>query len=146
MLAAPMSRVYLAGPIQHVGDYGKGWREWLKQEHPDAHEWVDPLDKYNTMQEAEAEWTIRDIVEDDLRLIESCKAVLAHWEAVPTAGTPMEIFYADRTVEIPVIVQTTLHESDISPWIDYHAEAIVESFDEAIDAVDHFVADRALVE
>lgn len=127
-----MSKVYLAGPIQHVRDYGKGWREWLKSEHPDAHEWMDPMDKYDSMSDAEAEWTHRDIVEEDLAMIDEADAVLAHWEAVPTAGTPMEIFYSYHTADTPVIVQTTLHSSDISPWIEYHASAIVETFEEAI--------------
>lgn len=130
-------KVYLAGPIQHVNDYGKGWREWLKNEHDNGrYEWVDPLDKYNTMEEAEDEWTNEDIVEDDLKLIDGCDGLLVHWDAVPTAGTPMEVFYARRYSGGPVIVQTTLHESDISPWIDYHADFIAESFEEALDYMD----------
>lgn len=128
-------RIYLAGPIQHVNDYGKGWRQWLKSNR-DSFDWADPMDKYNTMEEAEDEWTERDIVEDDLEMIDDCTAILVHWDAVPTAGTPMEVFYTKHVVGKPVIVQTKLHDSDISPWIDYHADAIVETFDEAIEALE----------
>jgi len=129
-----MSGIYLAGPIQHVNDYGKGWREWLK-ENRDAFEWNDPMDKYNSMEEAEKEWTETDIVENDLTMIDNSDAILVHWDAVPTCGTPMEIFYSYHTAEVPVVVQTTLHESDISPWLEYHASAIESNFDGAIDAL-----------
>jgi nucleoside 2-deoxyribosyltransferase len=133
-----MGKVYLAGPIQHVNDYGKGWREWLKNNR-DEYTWIDPMDKYDTMAEAEDEWTITDIVEDDLEMIDDSDAVLVHWDAVPTAGTPMEIFYSFHDAEVPVVVQTKLHESDVSPWIEYHATAIVETFDEAIEKLDFYL-------
>lgn len=124
--------IYLAGPIQHVSDYGKGWREWLKNNH-DEFEWVDPMDKYDTTDDVGQEWTNSDVVEDDLRMIDESDGLLAHWDTVPTAGTPMEIFYARRTAGGPVVIQTTLHEDDISPWVEYHADAIVETFEEAVD-------------
>lgn len=136
--------IYMAGPIQYVNDYGKGWREWLKSERPDAFEWVDPMDKYNTMEEAEAEWTSSDIVQDDLEMIDNADAVLAHWEAVPTAGTPMEIFYSYHMADTPVVVQTKLHESDVSPWIEYHATAVVETFEDAIHALEEIIADEKI--
>lgn len=130
-------RIYLAGPIQHVQDNGKGWRGWLKSEkNNEGYEWVDPLDKYDTMDEAEDEWTNEDIVEDDLNLIAGCDGILTHWSLSPTAGTPMEVFFQARYTAGPVVVQTTLHESDISPWIDYHADFIAESFEEALDYMD----------
>lgn len=131
-----MTNVYLAGPIQHVPDYGRGWREWLKQERADAgFTWVDPMDKYNTMKEAETEWTEEDIVEDDLEMIDNCDALLVHWDAVATCGTPMEIFYSYHDRGIPVIVQTKLPDADVSPWLTYHATEIVETFGEAIEAL-----------
>jgi nucleoside 2-deoxyribosyltransferase len=127
--------VYLAGPIQHTDTHGKGWREWLKAERDDF-TWVDPLEKYDTMAEAEAEWTVEDIVEDDLRMIDDADALLVHWELVPTAGTPMEIFYAAQICEKPAVVQTKVHESDLSPWVTYHADTVAESFDDAINALE----------
>lgn len=93
------ARVYLAGPIQHAADHGKGWRERLKDEdiaHEGAIEWVDPLDKYNTHEMEYREWTSEDIVKEDLDIIADCDAVLVHWIEVPTCGTPMEVFFANR--------------------------------------------------
>lgn len=134
----PNKRIYLAGPIQHVSDYGKGWREWLKDNRSEF-EWADPLDEYNNMEEAEQEWTCTDIVQKDLDMIDESSGLLVHWDTVPTAGTPMEVFYAAQVAETPVVIQTTLHESDISPWIEYHADRIEESFDDAIDALRELV-------
>lgn len=131
--------VYMAGPIQHARDYGRGWREWLKSERDDVGiKWYDPMDAYDSMAEAEAEWTSTDIVEKDLEMIDESDALLVHWGDVKSTGTPMEVFYANRTADVPVVVQTTLHEDDISPWIEEHSTAIVESFGEAIAAIqDH---------
>ena len=176
-------RVYLGGPIQHVNDYGKGWRNRLKKNHPEI-DWVDPLDKYNTMEEAESEWTAEQVVEDDLRMIADCDAILVHWQETPSCGTPMEVFFTQwfppmadmilnlawdlaeehaaskelreafmhdavrhhvRRVGLPlvaaeliigvasnmdVVVQTTVSEP--SAWMTYHADAMVETFDEAV--------------
>lgn len=124
-------QVYLAGPIHHAKDYGKGWREWLKENRNDF-KWADPLGQYNTMQQAEEEWTNTDVIENDLKMIDNADAVLVHWDAIPTAGTPMEVFYTARNTDNPIVVQTKLHDSDVSPWIEYHVDTIVETFDEAI--------------
>jgi nucleoside 2-deoxyribosyltransferase len=128
------TKVYLAGPIQHVRDYGKGWRELIKQRRSDF-EWVDPMDKYNTMEEAEAEWTETDIVEDDLAMIDDCDGLLVHWEAVPTCGTPMEMFYAARRGKV-VAVQTKIADADLSPWLTYHADIVLPTFDGTIEAME----------
>ena len=127
-------RVYLAAPIQHVNDYGKGWRNRLKQD-VEAIEWVDPLAKYNSQEVSEIndEWSDERIVMEDLELIESCDAILVHWQEVPSCGTPMEIAYAIQVFEIPVIVQTTVEEP--SPWLTAHATEMVETFEEAVEAI-----------
>lgn len=126
--------VYMAGPIQHVNDYGRGWRNFVKKRYPDACEWLDPLDEYNSMEEAEAEWTDERIVKKDLDMIDRADALLVHWDTVPTCGTPMEIFYAN-VHDVPVIVQTTLPEYDLSPWLTHHSDYIVESFETALNCV-----------
>ena len=128
----------MAGPIQHVNDYGKGWRNRLKQDFPGI-DWVDPLEKYNNQQSVDdinAEWSDEQIVDEDLELIKSCDAVLVHWQEVPSCGTPMEIVYAREMYHIPVIVQTTVE--DPSPWLTAHANAVVPTFHGAVEAIiDH---------
>jgi hypothetical protein len=71
-------RVYLAGPIQHANDNGKGWRARVKQNYDEC-EWIDPLDKYDATEHEYQEWTDEQIVEDDLTMIDNADALLVHW-------------------------------------------------------------------
>lgn len=130
-------RVYMAGPIQHAGDHGKGWRERVKQRYDDI-EWVDPIDKYDSTDEA-AEWESEKIVEEDIKLINSCDALLVHWEEVATCGTPMEIRHAFER-SMPIVVQTTVPQDDLSPWLTYHVTAIHQSFRTTISALKDILA------
>lgn len=126
--------VYLAGPIQHAQDRGKGWRARVKDEYDEC-SWVDPFDKYDTTDPL-AEWTEEDIVEDDLAMIDSCQALLVHWEEVPTCGTPMEMRYAYER-DIFIVVQTTVPQDELSPWLTYHASMMFETFDEAVETLNY---------
>jgi len=106
----------------------------LKQKHNEF-EWIDPLDKYKTSSKPEsAEWTDTDVVEDDLAMIDDSDALLVHWELVPMAGTPMEIRYAYES-DMPVVVQSTVPETDRSIWLDYHVDEVADTFSEAIEAL-----------
>jgi nucleoside 2-deoxyribosyltransferase len=133
--------VYLAGPIQHAADRGKGWRARIKQR--DECDWRDPFDKYDATTDEGAEWSDEQIVQNDLHMIDACRALLVHWEEVPTCGTPMEIRYAYER-DIFIVVQTKIPTTRLSPWLTYHASTIVETFDEAIDTLEHALwADRS---
>lgn len=127
--------VYLAGPIQHAQDRGKGWRNIVKGYYDEC-EWVDPFDKYDTTTEEGEEWDVEDIVEDDLAMIDDCQGVLVHWEEVPTCGTPMEMRYAYEQ-DIFIVVQTTVRHDELSPWLTYHASEIVATFDDAVETLDY---------
>lgn len=132
--------VYLAGPIQHAADRGKGWRERIKER--DECRWIDPFEKYDSTTDEGAEWTDEDIVEDDLQMIDGAEALLVHWEEVPTCGTPMEIRYAHERNTF-VVVQTKVPDERLSPWLRYHADVIVETFNEAVETLEHALwADR----
>jgi len=184
-------KAYLAGPIQHAADHGKGWRERLKDgdiNHQSSVEFVDPMDKYNTHEMEYKEWTSEQIVQDDLELIADCDSILVHWLEVPTCGTPMEVFfsnrlpaigeamlemasdlathknstasaeffeYAERTgmdmwmidvllmasmqEDIPVVVQTRVPPEEISPWLTTHADAMVQTFGDAVHWIENEV-------
>lgn len=188
------TKVYLAGPIQHASDHGKGWRERLKKgdisHEADDFEFIDPMDKYNTHELEETEWTSETIIKDDLELIADCDAILVHWLEVPTCGTPMEVFFSKyfpqvsaamldmahdlaeqndtgATVEmfnaleeydvdvwmrdvmlmtamkeeIPVVVQTRVPPEEISPWLSFHSDAIVETFADSVHWIENNVND-----
>lgn len=140
-------KVYMAGPIQHAQDYGKGWRGAVKASFGSV-DWLDPFDKYDSTDGAETEirreWTDEEIVEEDLVLIREADAVLVHWEEVPACGTPMEIVYAAEMYGKPVAVQTTVEEP--SPWLTAHADFVAQTFQEAIDFLKDEVKSRQAVQ
>lgn len=128
-----MPKVYLAGPILYQQDYGHVWRDWLVETHDQSGlKWINPLDHTDSTEQPVEDWDINEIVEGDLELLSECDAMLVKWDAVPTAGTPMEIFFAARHLDIPVVVATDLEEGKVSPWITYHATTIRRGLEPAI--------------
>jgi len=100
--------IYLAGPIQHAADHGKGWRQRLKDGDigPDADvEFIDPMDSYNTHEMEYKEWNSEDVIQEDLEIIADCDAVLVHWLEVPTCGTPMEVFFSNYFPQMASIIE-----------------------------------------
>jgi len=111
-----MVTVYLAGPIKHVSDDGVQWREQFVAEYDvDV---LNPLDEYNTEYESVSPSTI---VNNDLAMIDKADCLIVNWKLVPTAGTPMEIFYANRECDIPVYVVFDGDDEDLSPWVQHHS-------------------------
>lgn len=134
-------RIYMAGPIQHSRSRGKGWRERVKESHPEI-DWVDPIDKYDSSDEA-AEWEDEKIVREDKELIDDCDGVLLHYEKIPSWGTPREQEYAKQTGK-PVFVQTT--EDELSPWLTVDAQCIERSFKEAVKRIKLYFSTRLRIE
>lgn len=139
-------RIYMAGPVQHADDYGVGWRQMIKQEYPDRFDWADPLDVYHAGDMGvEREWTDEEIIVKDLRMIDESDGVLVGWDDVPSAGTPMEVFYASFVRNIPVVVR--YDGDEISPWMSGHSMAIMSTWDAAVQVLgaifdgDHEVGD-----
>lgn len=143
-------RVYLAGPIQHSGSRGKGWRERVKSMY-DSIDWVDPIDKYDSSEEAtesttessdssttgeteSSEWEDERIVEEDKQLILDCDAVLLHYELTPSWGTPREQEFAVQH-GIPVYVQTAVPDSKLSPWLTVDAEMVGYGFGDVVPQI-----------
>lgn len=94
-------RVYQAGPIDNVPDYGLGWRNRLKEDYPEI-EWIDPsekelerLDEGAAIEDRLEMWEPEEMVEADYEQIASSDALLVHYERVPSTGTPMEVAVTD---------------------------------------------------
>lgn len=143
--------VYLAGPIQHVTDYGKGWRAQVKDEY-DGIDWVDPTEIEDPT-EAAADGNLggsEQLARDEIRIVRECDGMLVHWEQVPTCGTPMEMVYAqtankwnDHRTSTFVVTQTTVPEGDRSAFLTLHSDVIVESFADGVESLKHALwADR----
>lgn len=144
-------RVYMAGPIQHVNDYGKGWRAHVKNEY-DGIRWIDPTQMEDPTQAAAAGdlGGTESLVESEIEIVRDADGMLVHWENVPTCGTPMEMVYGqtadkwdDHRTSTFVVTQTTVPEAEQSAFLTYHSDVMVETFAEAVEALeDALRADR----
>lgn len=132
----------------------------MEEEYPEI-EWVNPLRKYDSTAEA-AEWEDEKIVAEDRELIDTCDAILIHYEKVPSHGTPREQEYVRHLGEmadfiealekygaLDSTIEAALDEIDkpwpkhlpivvqttadeLSPWLTVDAYAVEESFDGAV--------------
>lgn len=126
-----MKTVYLCGPINGcTDDQACTWREWFKKKKGFAY--VDPMVRDYRGKETE---DYREIVDLDKRDVRECDYIVVMYTQ-PSVGTSMEIFYA-WTIGKPVVV---INESTkpISPWLRYHATAIVSSKEEALEKLKKF--------
>jgi nucleoside 2-deoxyribosyltransferase len=122
-------RIYLCGPINGcTDDEAMTWREWFKANYSLA-DFVDPMKRDYRGREAE---DYREIVELDKRDVREVDVLLVMCTQ-PSVGTSMEVFYA-WTIGKPVLV---INESNkpISPWLRYHATAIVRTKELALEKV-----------
>jgi hypothetical protein len=126
---------YLAGPVQHVADGGKSWRDRIKDEYGHRYEFNDPLDKYNVPLDdldvipgrtsGEGEVSVAEIVEGDKELLFESDAVLVGYEAVQSVGTPMEVMWAFRRgYKIVLWIRDDTDPADLSPWYHYHVDEV----------------------
>jgi len=125
-------QIYLAGPIRHSPD-PYTWRETVQEVH-DQHEFLNPLDWGDHAEEDEP--APQDVVYSDLAKLKcDADAMIAKWEDVKKAGTPMELVYAHEIYNLPVVVVCD-DPDDLSPWVKDHADALVTHYDAAIMALE----------
>lgn len=123
--------IYLAGPIAHTDD-PRSWRTEVIERYPTV-DFNNPLDKYDAPADeldivsgdtsGEGEVTVSELVEGDKELLRDADAVLVGYEAVQSAGTPMEIHYAFRRgMPIAVWLRDGTLPDELSPWYRYHTD------------------------
>jgi nucleoside 2-deoxyribosyltransferase len=118
-------RLYLAGPINGCTDAEcKDWRATAIAVLGDRYDIVDPM--VRDYRGIESTTDPIEIVEQDLKSIFSCDAVLANCFK-PSAGTSCEIVYA--TIRGIFVVSAG---SD-SPWVIYHSDQVFKEINEAIE-------------
>jgi len=68
---------------------------------------------------------VRELVENDKRLIDESDGILLGYTAVRSIGTPMEVMYArEREMPVAIWIRDDTDMEDLSPWYQYHATAI----------------------
>jgi nucleoside 2-deoxyribosyltransferase len=127
-------KVYLCGPINGcTDDEATTWREWFKANVTRV-AFVDPMVRDYRGREID---DYREIVDLDKRDIRGCGVVVVMY-VKPSVGTSMEVLFA-WTLGIPVVV---IDESGkpLSPWMRYHASAVVASKLEAAVKVAEWIS------
>ena len=125
-------KIYLCGPINGCTDnQAQTWRDWFKRAGGTSpflsFEWIDPMKRDYRGTEFE---NYREIVELDKRDVESCDAVIVLYSS-PSVGTSMEMLWA-WLCHKPIVLINTSEDHHISPWLVYHATAIVKTNEEAL--------------
>lgn len=121
-------KIYLAGPINGCTDAeANDWRSAVKKLHGDV---LDPMARDYRGKETEA---VNAIVEGDKADIDACDGVLV-WFERPSVGTSMEVLHAWERGKPVVVVNRS--GKPASPWLTYHARAVVSSAPEALAAFD----------
>lgn len=141
-----MPKVYLSGPMQHLADEGRRWREEVKQQYPGI-DWLDPLDKAIEDEKPQDPdfWAdhelSQDLMDSDKEMIEEADAVfLYRSEEVASHGAGREHEFAIQN-DIPVFVWTTV--DDPSPCLVADTEAVKGTIDTAVNAIlDYFTFGR----
>ncbi len=120
-------KVYQCGPMAGCTDEEMhGWRDSLKKDYPNIN-WLDPCDRSYKMQQ----W--RSLVNDDIADIDNADYVLSYYWKTGT-GSAMELSYNYYVAKKPSIVVVPGYKS-VSPWLRYHADYLVDSFDHAMKII-----------
>lgn len=120
-------KIYQCGPMAGCSDEEMhGWREDLKKNYPDI-TWLDPCDRNYVHQQ----W--RKLVDDDIQDINNADYVLAYyWKT--GSGSAMELAYNHYVARKPSVVVVPEFKV-VSPWVRYHADYLVETFDHAMKII-----------
>tara|TARA_R110000796_G_scaffold54274_4_gene126908 strand:- start:90 stop:485 length:396 start_codon:yes stop_codon:yes gene_type:complete len=131
-----MKTTYLAGPINACTDHvANSWRNQVTSRlaRNGTCKVRNPMDRDYRGKEAQS---AAEIVVLDKRDIDASDILLVRW-LKPSVGTSMEILYAWER-GIPVILWLE-SDSDVSPWLLYHATTVVLGFTEAMEAIERMV-------
>lgn len=132
-------RIYLGGPINGcTDDEANTWRDWFKTTGGTSPylgwSWVDPMKRDYRGKEQD---DYREIVELDKRDIDGCDAIVVMYTK-PSVGTSMETVWAWLSHKPIVLIDQS--DKPLSPWLRYHATAIVKTPEEAMGKLRFWLA------
>lgn len=122
-----MKTIYLCGGINALSDKdATDWREAVKTVLAGRFNFLDPMrrgyrGKEDLCYEEIVLGDIRDIEQSDILLVNGIR---------PSWGTAMEVFFA-ADLYIPRQIITVCPAESPSPWLRYHSDYLVKSFDDA---------------
>lgn len=121
---------YLCGPINGCTDEeAKDWREFIKSR-LGVENCLDPMRRDYRGREAEC---VNEIVELDKIDILQSGIILVNYDK-PSVGTSMEVIYA--WMHHKTIIVVCKEGTVISPWLKYHSNYIVYSFEDALAIIE----------
>ncbi len=131
MLKNRRLRIYLAGPIFGTTEEDQKWRQYVKKDlSARGYKVIDPLELRDYRgQEKEKAF---EIVEKDLKDLKKSDILLIY-APKPSWGTAMEVVYA--YLQSKQII-TVAPEKEISPWLKYHTDILVSSFEEMLKVLE----------
>ncbi len=131
MLKNRRLRIYLAGPIFGTTEEDQKWRQYVKKDlSATGYKVIDPLELRDYRgQEKEKAF---EIVEKDLKDLKKSDILLIY-APKPSWGTAMEVVYA--YLQSKQII-TVAPEKEISPWLKYHTDILVSSFEEMLKVLE----------
>ncbi len=123
--------IYLAGPIFGTTEEDQKWRQYVKKDlSARGYKVIDPLELRDYRgQEKEKAF---EIVEKDLKDLKKSDILLIY-APKPSWGTAMEAVYA--YLQSKQII-TVAPEKEISPWLKYHTDILVSSFEEMLKVLE----------
>jgi nucleoside 2-deoxyribosyltransferase len=128
---------YLCGPINGCTDEEcRDWREEAKKRFPNS---IDPMRRDYRGKEITH---VDEIVELDKKDVDECDCLLVN-HPQPSVGTSMEVLYAWQQGKYIVVVCPEGVKQ--SPWMIYHSNHIVHTFEEAYDLLhEHYVLNNKI--
>ncbi len=133
-------QVFISGPILGMEDNQDYYRNTITAiSQKLGLEVIDPWKREKCLYKGEDEcwWSTYkkyDFVERDLDDADRCDIMVVYLPKL-SAGACMEMFYAKRKGKTVIVVSDIGH---LSPWIKYHSDAIIKSFDELEETLNRF--------
>lgn len=154
--------VYLAGPMQHSVDYGKGWRVEATEKLTQAGYTVfnpslmeeclmkalgfESVREFLALKQTDPDDFIirfRDIIAFDILAINMSNIVIVRYEKQVASGTIHEVGEA-YLAGIPIIMVSNTPQEKLLVWTHACADCVVSNIDEAVEQADIFTGAKVL--
>lgn len=139
-----IEKVYLCGPMAGATDAEMlGWRKKFSSLWPGKCADPSSRDYRNVYFDMTNKQLAQKVVDDDLEDIDGCDALVLYFPWI-SFGSTCEVFYAKHVRKIPVVVINDSGSKFLSPWLVHHADAIVDSVEDAIAVLKTITAESEI--